>query len=124
MTQNKKKKIAGNGLKQYPVDYLGNVQHYPEGSYVKVNDTYELIPPNWIDNAPFEAKLSILDTHRGRSAAYFRLADSGGHIYPMFMTDMLELLMQTTIVNGVVVGRWQIRKRGQNYGISLSTDFK
>ena len=75
--------------------------------------------------------LSLEGCVRGRSAAYFLFVDElTGKKYPMFLTDMEHLIKNFTPnvdvkpgvhihKPGVFQGRWQVRKRGQNYGIRL-----
>ncbi|MFC7760761.1 hypothetical protein ACFQY4_24130 [Catellatospora bangladeshensis] len=38
----------------------------------------------------------------------------------MFMTDLLDVLHHKVVERGVVRGVWQVRKRGQNYGLALA----
>lgn len=110
-----------NNLKSYPVDDQGNLLHYPEPTYIVRDGHYIKSEIVWADNKPFVATLTLQTSQRGRSAAYFMWKDTATNkTYPMFMADMLDLVLQKTIVNGVVVGLWQVRKRGQNYGIALA----
>jgi hypothetical protein len=67
-----------------------------------------------------DATLTISDMHRGRSAAYFECVDEGGHRFPLFMTDLLEVVRALDIRRGTVAGRWVVCKRGQNYGVRLA----
>jgi len=75
-------------------------------------------PPIWRDNVPFEAKMTVIGQSRGRSAVRFILEDEQGVHYYMFMTEMLALIQETTIVKGVVSGTWAFAKKGQNYGLT------
>lgn len=38
--------------------------------------------------------------------------------YPMFVTDLVDLLQHAPVVNGYVRCRWKVVKRGSNYGIA------
>ncbi|WP_051165357.1 hypothetical protein [Nocardia testacea] len=88
----------------------GNMLAYPDpGSEMRTN-------------APFTATLRIVDYIRGRSAARFVLEDKAtGLTFPMFLTDMLNVLQHASIEKGVVSGRWIGCKRGQNYGLRLES---
>ncbi|WP_155375787.1 hypothetical protein [Catellatospora vulcania] len=109
-----------NRLGRYPVDDQGNLEHYPSRIHVwgKVeHDGGQL----WSDaNEPFAATLTLVSGNRGRSAAYFLWRDGAGRTYPMFMSDLVDVLMVKLVDRGVVNGRWQVRKRGQNYGLALA----
>jgi hypothetical protein len=35
----------------------------------------------------------------------------------MFLKDLYEMLLSTTIINGEIYGTWTFCKRGQNYGL-------
>ena len=75
-------------------------------------------PGSWRDNIPFPAQLRVIGMHRGHSSAHFLLENTDNSFqYVMFMTDMLDLIQNHTIVSGVVTGTWAFTKRGQNYGI-------
>ena len=80
--------------------------------YVDIWSTIE-----WRDNEPFRAKMKVVSVNRGRSAAYFELRSDEGVIYPMFMTDMFDMVTLTVVKKGVVSGSWVGCKRGENYGI-------
>lgn len=117
--------VTKNGLTSFPVDYQGNLMHYPDTQYVLHEGKSATIQPMWMPNKPFEAKLLLQTLQRGRSAAYFIWVDtSTNKTYPMFMIDMIDVMQRKTVVKGVAIGTWQVRKRGQNYGIALSpSDF-
>ncbi|MEU6362236.1 hypothetical protein [Streptomyces albidoflavus] len=79
--------------------------------------------PEWRDNTPFRATLTVEGIERGRSAARFIWKDSEARTFPMFMTDMVALLKATPNVDrGTVDGWWMVQKRGQNYGIRPATE--
>jgi hypothetical protein len=111
-------------IKEFPFDQNGNLMHYPEvvwWDYAGTRDAYGMPPrigPVWIEVEPFTATLEFDTYRRGRSAAYFIWKDCEGATYPMFLKDLSELLSSTSvIVNGAVHARWEIVKRGRNYGI-------
>lgn len=76
---------------------------------------------HWRPNEPFHARLKLLGTERGRSAAYYRWQDQADwKVYPMFITDMARLItLGTTFeAGGYVDAEWVVVKRGMNYGIT------
>lgn len=96
----------------------GSLMHYPERVYQGIGQYLE---PEWRDvSKPFCLSIFCASMSRGRSAAYFIWRDANGATYPMFMTDMLEVIQKARIFNGCIVDGWfTIRKRGQNYGLAL-----
>lgn len=97
-------------LEKAPFDSAGNLMHYPE-SWREIE---------WRPNEPFHATLRVDDMRSGRSAKYLILRHPNSNDereYPMFVTDLISMLAQTTVTWGVVSGRWRVRKRGQNYGL-------
>jgi len=74
-------------------------------------------------NTEFEARLRIIGTERGQSAARFvaEHVDTGVR-YPIFITDILAIIQGPGFsAGGHILGTWQARKRGQNYGLRLVT---
>lgn len=105
---------------QAPYDpRTGSLLHYPETRLKLGREEGELIwvEPGWRTNEPFYANLYLADMERGRSAAFFIWQDNDGRDYPMFMSDMFDLLRTKTVDEGYVEGIWLVKKRGQNYGI-------
>lgn len=75
----------------------------------------------WRPNEPFDAVMVVTRMDRGRSSALFVLTDLRTSVeYPVFMTDMLEILQERQINHGKVRGTWRFRKRGQNYALALA----
>lgn len=99
-----------------PYHFNGNLLHYPERIYHQGHFT----EPEWKPNIPFAAKLYLDSMCRGRSAAYFMWQNEQGIKFPMFMSDMLNVIQKSIIENGWVDGIWQVIKKGQNYGIQLT----
>lgn len=100
--------------------------HHPGHRKVDADGTTWPDVQEWRDNEPFQAKIQLIGTERGRSAAFFRWRvvtstqiDLVDTILPMFISDVGHLIMQGTQfqVGGVIDGRWYVVKRGQNYGI-------
>jgi hypothetical protein len=88
----------------------GDMATYGQGSNVRYRP-----------NEAFRAQLRILGTERGQSAARFIAEDvETGVRYPIFITDILAIIQGPGFLSGGrVLGTWQARKRGQNYGLGL-----
>lgn len=105
-----------------PYDTRGHLMHYAYDSYNYDTATgvRTVTPPDMRPNQPFTADLHINGMHSGRSAKYVEWTDPDGHRFPMFITDLLDLMSSGTITDGNTGSRtWYVRKRGQNYGIAL-----
>lgn len=114
-----------NGLVEYPVGRDGSLLHYPLNTIVRTAAGHESKPPRWVPNDPFTATLRLDRMESGRSAKYViwqAVSEVDGRCWPMFITDLLELVQHSTITGGVISARWQVRKRGQNYGIALAPE--
>jgi hypothetical protein len=96
-----------------PFDDRGNLLTYPQ-SFYRGN---ERVYPVWLDNLEFETKMTVTSFTRGRSSAIFILKNGQGREHPMFLKDLYEMLLSTTIINGEIYGTWTFCKRGQNYGL-------
>lgn len=113
-----------------PYDRLGNLMHFPakQWHYDRASPEanasgFVILPPEWRENTPFQAKLTLVSHNRGRSAAYFIWKDEEEHTFPMFMTDLGVLLSTSSVSQGeTALERWNIKKRGQNYGVGLYND--
>lgn len=76
---------------------------------------------DWRPNAVFTAPMTLVDMHRGRSAAKFIVKDDAGHTYYLFMKDFMELLQRHSMRAGRTPPlKWQYCKRGANYGIQVA----
>ncbi len=71
--------------------------------------------PEWRDNEPFSASLSIDWMEPG--AAIKRVVvlrdTSTGTSYPMFVDDIIDLMKKSVIDHGVVTGRWRVKRTGR-----------
>lgn len=76
---------------------------------------------DWLPNNPFRAKLEIQKVKSWYSAKYFIFVDvDTGTVYPMLATELLELIKDSEISQGVTYYEtWIVRKRGANFGIGL-----
>lgn len=81
------------------------------------------VGPDWRPNVPVARVLRLDGTARGRSAAYFLWKDEQGRQFPMFITDMADVVRAgVATAGGLVNARWMVAKRGTNFGIRLATD--
>lgn len=116
---------AGEKIRQArweQMDYLDN--------YSRINDKDVVLKPN----VPFIAKIQILTYSRGRSAANWNavLSEVGGcdsdyakflegMNVTIFMTDMLEIILNNNLLNGKSVFLpLAFCKRGMNYGLKVT----
>lgn len=114
-----------------PFDRSGNLMHYPQDQCDYSGVTYTngvrsgsptWFPPDWRPNEPFEAVMTIeLGVTSGRSAKYVHWRDQDGHQFPMFVTDLVDVVANGSISQGAVRGLWMVAKRGANYGLRLVT---
>lgn len=114
-----------NGLARYPVSQGGSLLHYPQNSLVRTATGYDSVPPIWVPNDPFAATLRLDSMASGRSAKYViwkAASEMDCRCWPMFIADLLELVQFAAIDRGVISATWQVRKRGQNYGLALAPE--
>ncbi|GAA3247869.1 hypothetical protein ACFO1B_38980 [Dactylosporangium siamense] len=110
-------------ITEVPYDKRGNLLFYVEGSrgYSYLDDDAYVVPYSMRPNVAFTATLTLDSMRTGRSAKYLVWRDTGGHHYPMFISDLTTMLPLVTVSRGVVSGTWIVRKKGQNFGIALDT---
>lgn len=72
----------------------------------------------WKPNEEVELTLHYKNYSRGRSAATFLWEDDNGHFYPMFLTDLDDLIKQN-VCGSTIHAIFTYVKRGANYGIRL-----
>lgn len=110
-------------VKDAPYDSDGNLMHFPCFLYTWLDGIRVEIGPEWRPNRPFVTQLRLVDYERGRSAAFFTWEDTDGHTYPMFLTDVMTVLVGGNLDKGWTEERvWEVKKRGMNYGIGLAKD--
>jgi len=104
-----------NSLTSAPFTAIGSLQHWASPYTAVV----------WLPNDPFHATLRLDRVVSGRSAKYviWRPVDAADlRSFPMFVADLTDLLQHAErIERGIVSARWQVRKRGQNYGLCLAS---
>lgn len=97
--------VMKNGLREAPFDSQGNLEHYAGYG------------ADWRPNDPMELHLAIDTVRSGRSAKYLVWAGDDGRSYPMFVSDLIDMMRKATVDHGTVHGRFRVRKRGQNFGL-------
>lgn len=106
-----------------PFDPHGNLMHYPQRTALLDDAGWlsGLVEPRWRPNVPFDAVLTLVETRCGRAARYLTWQDERGRVWPMFVADLVDVLREAEcgVVSGVVRGRWMVRKRGENYGLTM-----
>lgn len=95
------------GNYQIPFDKDGNQLAYPE--------TWRGL--EWRDNTPFNDVLTYEGYGRGRSSATLKFKTSLGMRVEFFMSDFDDVVPH--MKNGVIRGRFEFVKKGQNYGCKL-----
>jgi hypothetical protein len=110
-----------------PYDANGNLQHYPEYSRQGYWDSEAqvwmgpegTVEPEWRDVAPFHAVMTLEDgVTSGRSAKYTHWRDQDGRRFPMFVAELVELVVTGVVKEGgVAEGGWTVCKRGSNFGL-------
>jgi hypothetical protein len=102
-----------NSLTKVPYTRNGSLPHW-------VNEHHNV----WYPNEPFHAALQITGTESGYSAKYVMLRTANSddpRTFPMFVTDLVDAVANIPLIeNGIMHGRWMVRKRGQNYGVALA----
>ena len=114
--------MASKKIGDYPVPFRnGHLLHFTWNQPGETSSgRYGDYATEWRENKPFKTKLTLDSMRSGRSAKYVIWVDDEGHSYPMFITDLLTLLQERSVVNGVTYdNEWIVRKRGKNYGLAL-----
>lgn len=90
----------------------------PVRQYLKRID----VPPDWRDNAEFDAEMKLVGYSRGRGAANFDVIDQNGTPYTVFMVDFIEAIDELGIAPGGKMPKacWAFCKRGEYFGIRLA----
>jgi hypothetical protein len=104
-----------NSLKKAPYTKNGSLSHW-------VSSTHDV----WYPNEPFHAALRVFGMKSGYSAKYVMLQTPNSddlRTFPMFVTDLIDAVASLPLIeNGIMQGRWIVRKRGQNYGVALAPE--
>lgn len=120
-----KKRSTANTLEVYPVGTDGNLIRYlPPWGRKGPGATDEERGISWVPNTVFVETLSLEHIFHGQSAANFVWCDTKARRWPMFLTDVEELMTYGSIYFAQTSGRWQVRKRGQNYGLAMAPEVK
>lgn len=68
---------------------------------------------------PFPALLSYMHYCKGRSAVNFYFVDEKGAVFPMFLSDFVDMVVGENMVERKVHGLWKVVKKGTNYGVQF-----
>ena len=90
----------------------GKVEHF----WGRDNTLHEVFVPNF----EFEDTLIFKHFSRGRSSvkAHFESQNTGKK-YEMFISDLEDVILNNSLTNGRVSGKFTFVKKGQNYGVLL-----
>jgi hypothetical protein len=100
-----------------PLNKDGSLLHYASAYFESAN-------VDWVEPFRFEATLQLDRMQTGRSAKYVWWIDTTtGQQYPMFITDLMEVVRSGCLKGGIKQGTWKTVKRGQNFGISPVYDY-
>lgn len=110
--------IDGN-LQEYTAYHLDDSERERVYNGEKIiSTTYTDKVIEWRKNEEVELTLHYEWYSRGRSSVMFYWTDDNGHVYPMFIKDVDELLRQdvgTSSIHAI----FTYVKRGANYGIKF-----
>ena len=100
--------MTKTGAYQIPYDEHGSMREYAGYGATE-----------WRDNDPFSATMQVVGYERGRSAVRVIMENEAtNQRFPMFISDVVDLMMTSDIIDGKVSGTWAGTKKGQNYGLS------
>lgn len=97
--------MASNYDYEVPFSYKGTLIH-------QVGEGED---PEWRENTPFEATLSIDWLEPGATIKRVMvLRDTTSHTaYPMFVDDIITLMRSAVIDHGIVTGKWRVKRTGR-----------
>jgi hypothetical protein len=72
----------------------------------------------------FTAIMKLQGFYRGRSAAGFTFIDESGREHTMRIKCVTDLLLNATLVRGVVSGTWAYSKQGSNFSLKYLGDIE
>ena len=97
-----------------PFDEHGGLMHWANP---RAETKYQGLAHEWREETEFTATIEVVDTVRGRSAAYLLVQDEKGVEHTMFITDLVAALPHFS--KGKCRAVWVPQKRGQNFGLRL-----
>lgn len=100
---------------EVPLTENGSLMHYAPANSSSFYTLHE-----WCEPFEFEATLQLDYTISGRSAKYVMWSAEDGRTFPMFVTDLIDLIKGSdNLLDGKVTAVWYTGKRGANYGIKF-----
>ncbi|MFI6889165.1 hypothetical protein [Streptosporangium canum] len=103
---------------QIPYDSFGNLIRDPRAER-------NLRPDEPIHERPaerFTATLALGKSIRVGASTYVTWFDEEGHLFPMFLSDLMLVLRTCDLSKGIVTAEWIPVKRDHNYGLQLYVD--
>lgn len=97
----------------------GSIMHYAVPYQPNGYGSSFYTPFEWREPHEFPAVLTIDHTISGRSAKYVIWKAADGRTFPMFVTDLVDLVKRGTVTDGTVSAVWYTGKRGANFGIKF-----
>lgn len=113
---------VGGGNILLPAKMADNVEFNFEFEPVPTKKT---IPENinWAKdwrNITFEDSVRVIGFARGRSAANIRVkSTSKNEFFTIFLTDFFDMLKNGDVVDMIISGTFEVKKRGRNFGVRL-----
>ncbi|MER6171325.1 hypothetical protein [Streptosporangium sp. NPDC001681] len=105
-------------MTEIPYDSFGNLIRNPV-AYSNLH------PEETIHRRPaerFTATLTLGKSIRVGGATYVTWIDEEGHLFPMFLADLMVVLKTQDLAKGVVTAEWMPVGRGPNFGLQLYVD--
>jgi hypothetical protein len=78
----------------------------------------------WRPNNPMQMRLRFKRYRRTKTTIHSEWEDDQGHVFPMFVADVFEMMPKTIITGGTVTGWWIVARRGSNYGIRFLSAYR
>lgn len=102
---------------RYPTAPDGSIPHWAVDRGVDTPQvTWHDDPDSWELHG---VHLTLDGMRSGRSAKYVIWRDVNGRQFPMFITDLLDLITRGEVHKGTTTETMRVVKRGQNFGIAL-----
>lgn len=80
-------------------------------------------PAEWRPNTPFYGTFVLDDVIRTRKSVFLTAHPVGrSELYPLFLTDLFDVLTHMDINAGKISGTWFVKKRGAYYGLAPYAD--
>lgn len=95
----------------YPVNSKGDMIEYVEPYY---DDS---TPAEWLPMGTFIEQMNFYNYEQGRSKLRFICKDSKGRKWSIMAQSIDDFVLHSVV--GSLLGKWEVVKRGSNYGVIL-----